>query len=209
MARRETYSSIPTHYHITVQTFKALFAMRLPSSTSLLLASLAVSASSSSSLSALAAPTGDAPEASASPAPSAHCTDGAVARSLGAPIDSAIRLLFSDTATDHLQGRGAAGGGIPPIGSILGTNARAVAGLPRDPQSAADGNSTAGPEPTPASPHPAAVSPPVQPPVKPPVQAQPPAEVPVKPPVQAPFPREVLPAGILPLPTGILSKPPL
>lgn len=44
------------------------FIMRLPSSSSLLLATLAIS-SSSSSLSALAAPTGECPEDSPSPAP--------------------------------------------------------------------------------------------------------------------------------------------
>lgn len=70
--------------------------MKLPTSSSLLIASLAVSLSSSSSLSALAAPTGDLPEGSSpsKPGPVAPCSsDGAPeARSFGTPIDT--RLFF-------------------------------------------------------------------------------------------------------------------
>lgn len=123
--------------------------MRLPSSSSLLLASLAVSASSSSSLSALAAPAGDLPEDSSSPNPVAHCTDGAVTRSLGAPTGSAS-AFFSDTATDHPQSRGLVNdieNLLPALRPLLDPILKHlavvdVAGLPRDSASATDGDST-------------------------------------------------------------------
>jgi hypothetical protein len=81
--------------------------MRLPSSSSLLLASLAIS-SSSSSLSALAAPTGDCPEDSSSPAPVPHGSDDTMAQPNSTPTNCAITFL-SNSATDHLQSRGLVG----------------------------------------------------------------------------------------------------
>ncbi len=89
------------------------FFMRLPSSSSLILASLAVSSSSSSSsLSALAAPVGDGPDSPSSPAPAPphapvllhasvrHGSDDR-AQVISAPT-SYIITLVSDIATDHL-----------------------------------------------------------------------------------------------------------
>ena len=89
--------------------------MRLPSSSSLLLASLAVSSSSSSSssLSALAAPVGDGTESLSSPAPVppptvpphasiSHGSDDTIVQPNGAPTSCAITFL-SNTATDYLQ----------------------------------------------------------------------------------------------------------
>ena len=86
------------------------FFMRLPSSSSLILASLAVS--SSSSLSALAAPVGDGSDSPSSPAPAPphapvllrvpirHGSDDR-AQVISAPT-SYIITLVSDIATDHL-----------------------------------------------------------------------------------------------------------
>ncbi|KAI9454896.1 hypothetical protein BJY52DRAFT_1188686 [Lactarius psammicola] len=136
--------------------------MRLPSSSSLLLASLAVSASSSSSLSALAAPAGDLPEDSSSPAPIAHCRDGAVTRShdqpqsrglvdhVSQPLEQAVEKLKED---------------ITRLTSVLST---------RDSESPAAGDSN-GPESPPAPPSTPAVPPP-KPPVRPPV---PPPKLPI------------------------------
>ena len=75
--------------------------MRLPSSSSLLLASLAVS-SSSSSLSALAAPVGDGP-VPGPPPPSVppQGSDDAMAQPNGTPASCTITFL-SDTATAYL-----------------------------------------------------------------------------------------------------------
>lgn len=96
--------------------------MKLPSSSSLLLASLAVSASSSSSLSALAAPAGDLTSGSSSPDPVGDRRDGAVTRSLGAPFGSAS-TFFSDMATDHPQSRDS------PIAKLLGDLVNNLDGL--------------------------------------------------------------------------------
>jgi hypothetical protein len=81
------------------------FFMRLPSSSSLLLASLAVS-SSSSSLSALAAPVGDDP-APGPPLPSVppQGSDDAMAQPNGTPASCTITFL-SNTATGYLQASG-------------------------------------------------------------------------------------------------------
>src|ERR1700761_402967 len=95
--------------------------MRLPSSSSLLAASLAVSLSSSS-LSALAAPTGDLPEDSSLPNPVAHCRDSAVVRSVGAPFVGTSAFL-SDIATDHPQSRS-----IEDIKKIVGDLVKDVLG---------------------------------------------------------------------------------
>ncbi len=90
----KTYTSTPLK----------IFFMRLPSSSSLILASLAVS-SSSSSLSALAAPTGDGSEVS-SPATVPHGSDDTTAQPHGAPTSRTITFLSNtNTATDHLQSR--------------------------------------------------------------------------------------------------------
>lgn len=146
--------------------------MRLPSSSSLLAASLAVSlssSSSSSSLSALAAPTGDLPEDSSSPNPVAHCRDSTVVRSVGAPFVGAPAFL-SDITTDHPQSRS-----IEDIKKIVGDLVKDVLGaLPI--RSAADEDSTA-PDST-TTPLPPA--PPSSPAVKPPVPRNPPSEPPIE-----------------------------
>src|SRR6267154_1344216 len=82
------------------------FFMRLPSSSSLLLASLAVSSSSSSSLSALAAPAGDGPvaESLSSLAPVPQGSDDTVAQPNSAPTSCTITFL-SNTATGYPQAR--------------------------------------------------------------------------------------------------------
>ncbi len=151
--------------------------MRPPSSSSLLLPSLAVSASSSSSLSALAAPTGDLPEDSSSPTPVAHCRDGAMTRSHGAPIGS-TSAFFSDIATDQPQSRGL-GEIIPPVVKQLKDDITLLAGMlsARDSASAAAGDENGprsptaqppAPPSTPAMPAKAPVNPPVSPPAQPP-----------------------------------------
>src|ERR1700677_3004611 len=115
--------------------------MRLPSSSCLLLASLAVSASSSSSLSALAAPAGDIPEDSSSSNSVAPCKDGPLTRSLGAHIGSAS-AFFSDIATDHLQSRNLLQPLQPLLDEIEEVLKRVKNMLPRDSESAADKDST-------------------------------------------------------------------
>lgn len=143
--------------------------MRLPSSSSLLAASLAVSLSSSS-LSALAAPTGDLPEDSSSPNPVAHCRDSTVVRSVGAPFVGASAFL-SDITTDHPQSRS-----IEDIKKIVGDLVKDVLGaLPI--RSAADEDSTAPDSTTTPLPPPA---PPSSPAVKPPVPRNPPSEPPIE-----------------------------
>ena len=93
-----------------------LFLMRLPSSSSLLLATLAISSSSSSSLSALAAPTGDhCPEDSSSSAPVPHGSDDTMAQPNSTRPSCTITFL-PDTATDHLQSRSL----VTPLTSDLG-----------------------------------------------------------------------------------------
>lgn len=69
------------------------FIMRLPSSSSLLLATLAIS-SSSSSLSALAAPAGECPEDSSSPAPVPHGGNDTMAQS-----SSASAIIFAPSSS--------------------------------------------------------------------------------------------------------------
>ncbi len=165
--------------------------MRLPSSSSLPLASLAVSASSSSSLSALATPTGDLPEESSSPTPVTHCRDGAVTCSHGAPIASTSAFFF-DIATDQPQSRGL-GEIIPPVVKQLKDDITLLAGMlsVRDSASAAAGDEN-GPE-----------SPTAQPPAPPSTPAMP-AKAPVNPPVGPPFgPPAQLPKLPLPLPVSI------
>ena len=76
--------------------------MRLPSSSSLLLASLA----SSSSLSALAAPTGDCPEDSSSTASALPNRDDSAIRSSSKSTSCTTATFASDTVTDDLQSRG-------------------------------------------------------------------------------------------------------
>jgi len=136
--------------------------MRLPSSSSLIVASLAVSLSSSSSLSALAAPTGDLPEDSSSPNSVAHCRDGVVVRSV-----------------DHPQSRGILSPATDAVGGLVGKVTHDVSGLVgqithdvlgllarRDSESAADEDSIS-PDSTTAPPQPPA--PPSSPGVNPPV----------------------------------------
>ncbi|KAH9176874.1 hypothetical protein EDB89DRAFT_1595796 [Lactarius sanguifluus] len=167
--------------------------MRLPSSSSLLLASLAVSASSSSSLSALAAPAGDSSEDSPLPAPVAHCDNGVAARS-----------------HDHLQSRGAVEGIVGPIlkkiEDIIGPlNVHPT----RDSESAAPGDlndpespTTQPPAPpsTPAVPAKALVNPPDAPASPPDAPVSPPA-APVNPP-EAPVSPPALPELPVPIPVG-------
>ena len=76
--------------------------MRLPSSSSLLLATLA----SSSSLSALAAPTGDCPDDSSSTAPAPLNPDGTAIQSNGKSISCTTATFTPDIVTDNLQSRG-------------------------------------------------------------------------------------------------------
>ncbi|KAI9445383.1 hypothetical protein H4582DRAFT_2053426 [Lactarius indigo] len=146
--------------------------MRLPSSSSLLLASLAVSVSSSSSLSALAAPTGDSSEDSPLPAPVAHC-DNVAARS---------------HATDHLYSRDVIG----DVKEIVSDVLKEIGGdlSNRAPESAATGDSndpesptTQPPAPpsTPAVPAKSLVNPPAAP-VSPPEAPVSPPAAPVNPP---------------------------
>jgi hypothetical protein len=150
--------AISTH-HRTI-FFKAPFAMRLPSSSSLLLASLAVSASSSSSLSALAAPAGDIPEDSSPSNSVVPCRDGAVTRSLGAPIGIAS-ALFPDIATDHPQSRGLLE---PLLKDVKGTVDDLLKLLAaRDFESAADKDSTSPDSTTPPPGPPAPPSTPAMP----------------------------------------------
>ncbi|KAH8991954.1 hypothetical protein EDB92DRAFT_1859126 [Lactarius akahatsu] len=171
--------------------------MRLPSSSSLLLASLAVSASSSSSLSALAAPAGDSSEDSPLPAPVAHCDNGVAARS-----------------HDHLQSRGAVGDTVVPIVDplfkkivdiIRPLNVHST----RDSESAAPGDSndpesptTQPPAPpsTPAVPAKALVNPPETPASPPEAPVSPPA-APVNPPA-APVNPSALPELPVRVPVG-------
>jgi len=76
--------------------------MKLPSSSSLLLATLA----SSSSLSALAAPTGDCPDDSSSTAPAPLNHDGTAIQSNGESISCTTATFPPDIVTDNLQSRG-------------------------------------------------------------------------------------------------------
>ena len=169
--------------------------MKLPSSSSLLLATLAVTASSSS-LSALAAPAGDAGDSS-SPNPAAPCpsSDGGISRPVGTSILSAAAHppLFLTQATTEQQPQGRAF--MPSFAAYVGAG-RVVArdsdsgpdaanGNPNDPGSPAATTSAPPPTPTPES-RDLPVDPPVKPPVSPPSNVKPPVEPPVKPPAQAP-----------------------
>ncbi|KAH9056950.1 hypothetical protein EDB87DRAFT_1686665 [Lactarius vividus] len=154
--------------------------MRLPSSSSLLLASLAVSASSSSSLSALAAPAGDSSDDPPLPAPVAHCDNGVATRS-----------------HDHLQSRGVVGNTVNPIlKQIEGIIAPLDVHSTRDSESAAPGDlndpespTTQPPAPpsTPAVPAKALVNPPKAP-VSPPEAPVSPPAAPVSPPAPPELP---------------------
>ena len=173
--------------------------MKLPSSSSLLLATLAVTASSSS-LSALAAPAGDTGDSSSSTTnPAAPCpSDGAMSRQVGTSVHSIsrnIRLLFSvflTTQPTDQQPQGRAF--MPSFAYVAQDGARRVAarddfgpdaanGNPSVPGSPAATPSTSAPLPTP-TPESRDVKPPVNPPVPLPVSPpSPPVEPPVKPPV--------------------------
>ena len=169
--------------------------MKLPSSSSLLLATLAVTASSSS-LSALAAPAGDTGDSSSSTTnPAAPCpSDGAMSRQVGTSVHSIsrnIRLLFSvflTTQPTDQQPQGRAF--MPSFAYVAQDGARRVAARDDSGPDAANGPgspaatpSTSAPLPTP-TPESRDVKPPVSPPAQLPVSPpSPPVEPPVKPPV--------------------------
>jgi len=93
--------------------------MRLPSSSSLLLASLA----SSSPLSALAAPTGDCPEDTSSPAPASLNHDDTSIQSNSKSTSCTTATFASDIVTDNPQSRAllnAPPAAFPPVGAIVG-----------------------------------------------------------------------------------------
>ncbi len=96
----------------------ALSFMRLPSSSSLILASLAVS-SSSSSLSALAVPVGDGAGADAPSSPAPAPPHAPVAPPAPIPPHAPIPHGSDDTATDHLQTRNIVDGLVTPISPEL------------------------------------------------------------------------------------------
>jgi hypothetical protein len=196
--------------------------MKLPSSSSLLLASLAIS-SSSSSLSALAAPTGDCPEDSSSPAPVPNGSDDTMAQPNSTPPSYTITFL-SNAATDHLQNRGLVedvhkllDGIIGHLQDVVPLNARqgpldAVKALIPRAEGTKDSGTDAAPEdsstqPPPSEPQASAPSPAAAP--APPAAPKPPVPVPATPaaglPIQPPLPG--LPVRRDPgiVPDGLLS----
>ena len=89
--------------------------MRLPSSSSLLLASLA----SSSSLSALAAPTGDCPEDSSSMASAPLNRDDTAFQSDSKSTSCTTTTFASDTVTDNPQTRAMLNDVLAPLAALL------------------------------------------------------------------------------------------
>ncbi|KAH9996506.1 hypothetical protein BJV77DRAFT_1065734 [Russula vinacea] len=171
--------------------------MKLPSSSSLLLASLAIS-SSSSSLSALAAPTGDCPEDSSSPAPVPNGSDDTMAQ----PNKDVHKLL--DGIIGHLQD-------VVPLNARQGPLDAVKALIPRA-EGTKDSGTDAAPEdsstqPPPSEPQASAPSPAAAP--APPAAPKPPVPVPATPaaglPIQPPLPG--LPVRRDPgiVPDGLLS----
>jgi len=107
--------------------------MRFPSSSSLLLASLA----SSSSLSALAAPMGDCPDDSSSTA-SAPLNHGDTAIQSNSKSTSCTTATFiPDIITDNLQSRGVVDSLPPPLNEVLGGIIK-VLHSDKDPKARAD-----------------------------------------------------------------------
>lgn len=173
--------------------------MKLPSSSSLLLATLAVTASSSS-LSALAAPAGDTggDSSSSSTNPAAPCpSDGAISRPVGTSVHSIgsqhppfIFCFLTTQPTDQQpQGRAfmpsfayVAQDGVRRVAARDDSGPDAANGNPSVPGSPAATPSTSAPLPTP-TPESRDVKPPVSPPAQLPVSPpSPPVEPPVKPP---------------------------